>query len=78
MTTSLNPSDNFIRNANVAKLLSCSTRTVRRLQQKGSLPKSHIGSVVGVWESELQRALNRPGPLFERDSDADKEPKNEK
>lgn len=49
--------ERFVGDREIAKFLSCSTRTVRRYRAAGRLPTRSIGRTRGCLESELLRAL---------------------
>jgi excisionase family DNA binding protein len=61
--------DRFLSIAELAAIAGRSERTIRRWLKDGDLPRSKFGRAVGVWESDLLRALGRGDPDVEREAD---------
>ena len=61
--------DRFLSIAELAAICGKSKRTIRRWLHDGDLPRSKLGRAVGVWESDLLRALGRPDPYLDPEPD---------
>jgi len=61
----------YLRAAEIARLLSLSERTVRRWIASGELPSAKVGGARLVAKADLERTLSPASDCFQRQEDED-------